>query len=286
MCVCNVCITEPTLQFGIHCDVREAAQHGHDLVILLLPQDSQHVAPVWVLETHQVLEGPNFILERQGQTLTARTIKPLSIPSHASTLESYLLRKAVAEVFLLKVRQLQQWGLWLLQTLHDHLCQLHAVLYGHQPWSMKTWTQIKKKKRCDGCKFWQEFQLKRKHLLVKRCVAHLLGCWPSWWADSPRWSFPEEELDSSSPQTSDLKHKHRNMFSHFRKSARRTKVPRLTKVVLFKQLRPLQYKSVLRPLLSFHLCMSTVCPVLQILQKLVYFCLKLFTTKRMGGTAS
>lgn len=86
MCVCNVCISEPTLQFGIHCDVREAAQHSHHLVILLLPQESQHVAPVRVLETHQVLEGPNFILERGGQTLTARAIKtPLSPLQHKHT---------------------------------------------------------------------------------------------------------------------------------------------------------------------------------------------------------
>lgn len=64
-----VCIIGPTLQFGIHGDVREAAQHSHDLIILLLPQEPQHAASVRVLETHQVLEAPNFILERGGQMI-------------------------------------------------------------------------------------------------------------------------------------------------------------------------------------------------------------------------
>lgn len=58
-----------TLQFGIHVDVREAAQHSHDLVVLLLPQEAQHAASVGVLETHQVLEAPNFVLERTGQAI-------------------------------------------------------------------------------------------------------------------------------------------------------------------------------------------------------------------------
>lgn len=59
-----------TLQFGIHVDVREAAQHSHDLVVLLLPQEAQHAASVGVLETHQVLEAPNFVLERTGQAIS------------------------------------------------------------------------------------------------------------------------------------------------------------------------------------------------------------------------
>lgn len=61
-----MCILGLTLQFGIHGDVREAAQHCHDLIVLLLPQEAQHAASVRVLETHQVLKGPNFILKRRG----------------------------------------------------------------------------------------------------------------------------------------------------------------------------------------------------------------------------
>lgn len=66
MCL-HACVEGPTLQFSIHGDVREAAQHSHDLVILLLPQEPQHAASVRVLETHQVLQAPNFVLERGGQ---------------------------------------------------------------------------------------------------------------------------------------------------------------------------------------------------------------------------
>lgn len=55
------------------------------------------------------------------------------------TLHSYLLRDAVAEVLLLKVGQLQQWWLGLLQALHYHLGQLHAILYGYQSRSVETW---------------------------------------------------------------------------------------------------------------------------------------------------
>lgn len=62
-----VCISGLTLQFGIHGDVREAAQHSHDLIVLFLSQDTQHVASVRVFETHQVLEAPNFILQRTEQ---------------------------------------------------------------------------------------------------------------------------------------------------------------------------------------------------------------------------
>lgn len=62
-CLCE-CILVLTLQFGIHGDVREAAQHSHDLIILLLAQEPQHAASVRVFETHQVLEAPDFILER------------------------------------------------------------------------------------------------------------------------------------------------------------------------------------------------------------------------------
>lgn len=64
-----MCILGLTLQFGIHGDVREAAQHSHDLIILLLSQETQHAASVGVLETHQVLETPYFILERRGKTI-------------------------------------------------------------------------------------------------------------------------------------------------------------------------------------------------------------------------
>lgn len=49
------CILGLTLQFGVHGDVREAAQHRQDLVVLLLPQETQHAASVRVLETHQIL---------------------------------------------------------------------------------------------------------------------------------------------------------------------------------------------------------------------------------------
>lgn len=44
-----------TLQFGFHGDVRETAQDGHDLIVLLLSQETQHAASVRVLEAHEVL---------------------------------------------------------------------------------------------------------------------------------------------------------------------------------------------------------------------------------------
>lgn len=53
-------------------------------------------------------------------------------------LRGYLLGDAVAEVLLLKVWQLQQRRLGLLQALHDHLRQFHAVLDGDQTWGVKT----------------------------------------------------------------------------------------------------------------------------------------------------
>lgn len=146
-CLCLfVCIVGLTLQFGIHGDVREAAQHGHDLIVLLLPQETQHAASVRVLKTHQVLEAPDFILERRRQRSTDQLQETFLFLHYAQvqcvcmyTLQSYLLRDAVAEVLLLKVGQLQQWWLGLLQALHYHLGQLHAVFYGYQSRSVKTW---------------------------------------------------------------------------------------------------------------------------------------------------
>lgn len=61
-----MCLLGLTLQFGIHGDVREAAQHSHDLFILLLPQETQHAASVRVLKTHQVLEASDLILKTRG----------------------------------------------------------------------------------------------------------------------------------------------------------------------------------------------------------------------------
>jgi len=134
-----------TLQFGDHGDVREAAQHSKDLIVLLLPQETQHAASVGVLEADQVLEAPNFILEKRRQIIhrpVARPNRSSSVLSlHVQTLCSYLLRDAVAEVLLLKVGQLQQWRIGLLQTLHYHLGQLHTVLYGNQSRSVETWRQ-------------------------------------------------------------------------------------------------------------------------------------------------
>lgn len=67
-------------------------------------------------------------------------------PKHPRTsrggVGGYLLGETVAEVLLLKVGQLQQRRLGLLQALHDHLRQLHAVLNGDQPRGGKT---------CDAC---------------------------------------------------------------------------------------------------------------------------------------
>lgn len=74
-------------------------------------------------------------------------------PSPATTctcvrLGGYLLGDAVAEVFLLKVWQLQQRRLGLLQALHDHLRQFHAVLDGDQTWGMKTCDTREKADEC------------------------------------------------------------------------------------------------------------------------------------------
>lgn len=57
--------SELTLQLDIHGDVREAAQHSHDLIVLLLPKETQHAASVRVLQTHKVLQGPHLILQRR-----------------------------------------------------------------------------------------------------------------------------------------------------------------------------------------------------------------------------
>lgn len=123
------------------------------------------------------------------------------VDTHTHKVCSYLLWVAVAEMLLLKVRQLQKRRFGLLQTLHDHLRQLHAVLYGYQPRSVETW--------------WQTRQQTVKHteafsrVKTPACVwgVYLLCCWPSWSAGSPHWPSPEGELDSSSPQTADLKHR-------------------------------------------------------------------------------
>ena len=55
-----------TLQFGFHGDVREAPQHGDDLVVLLLDQEAQHAASLRVLQTHQVLQAPHLVLQHTG----------------------------------------------------------------------------------------------------------------------------------------------------------------------------------------------------------------------------
>lgn len=65
------------MQFDIHGDMREAPQDSHDLIVLLLPQDAQHAASVGVLEAHQVLQGPHFVLVRRTK-VTARTTVPLT----------------------------------------------------------------------------------------------------------------------------------------------------------------------------------------------------------------
>lgn len=64
-----VCILGLTLQFSIHCDVREAAQHSHDFIVLLLPQETQHTASVRILETHQVLQASNLVLDMIGNIM-------------------------------------------------------------------------------------------------------------------------------------------------------------------------------------------------------------------------
>lgn len=58
-----------TLQFSIHGDVREAAQHSHDFIVLLLPQETQHAASVRILETHQVLQTSNLVLDTRGNIM-------------------------------------------------------------------------------------------------------------------------------------------------------------------------------------------------------------------------
>lgn len=60
-------MSAPTLQLGVHGDVGEAAQHGHDLIVLLLPQGAQHVSPVRVLVAHQVLQCSDFILRKDEE---------------------------------------------------------------------------------------------------------------------------------------------------------------------------------------------------------------------------
>lgn len=103
-----VCILGLTLQFGIHGDVREAAQHCHDLIVLLLPQEAQHAASVRVLETHQVLKGPDFILKRRGpiELYIYFYFFFKSPKCRVCVCSRYLLGDAVAEVLLLKVGQL------------------------------------------------------------------------------------------------------------------------------------------------------------------------------------
>lgn len=51
-----------TLKFGFHGNVGEASEDCYNLVILLLSQKPQHVPPVRVLQTHQVLKAPYLIL--------------------------------------------------------------------------------------------------------------------------------------------------------------------------------------------------------------------------------
>ena len=98
-----------TLQFRIHGYVREAAQHGHDLIVLLLPQETQHAASVRVLETHKVLKAPNFILkEKRVDYIFSFTSLKYNARVHMQTNGRYLLGDAVAEVLLLKVGQLQK----------------------------------------------------------------------------------------------------------------------------------------------------------------------------------
>lgn len=140
-------------------------------------------------------------------THTAHTVRSLATTNTTTTcvsLGGYLLGVAVAEVLLLKVRQLQQRRLGLLQALHDHLRQFHAVLDGGQTWGVKTcetrecrWELKPRNKGIEGKEVWHP------------AGTDLLDWWPSWWADSPRWSSPAEELDSSSPRTSDLERKNK-----------------------------------------------------------------------------
>lgn len=149
-------VSEPTLQFGVHGDVGEAAQHGNDLIVLVLAQVAQHIAPLRVLEAHQVLQRPNFVLGKEEEEeedkrlqLTRVSSKTFSNDDDPRRTRRYLLGHAVAEVLLLKVRQLQQRRLGLLQALHDHLRQLHAVLDGDQPRGVKTCHACEK--TADGC---------------------------------------------------------------------------------------------------------------------------------------
>lgn len=60
-------LLKPTLKFGFHVDIGEAPEDRHDLIILLLPEESQHVSPVRVLQTDQILQRPHLILKmRKG----------------------------------------------------------------------------------------------------------------------------------------------------------------------------------------------------------------------------
>ena len=65
-CACVCVFPWRTLQFGFHGDVREAPQHGDDLIVLLLDQEAQHAASLRVLQTHQVLQAPHLVLQHTG----------------------------------------------------------------------------------------------------------------------------------------------------------------------------------------------------------------------------
>lgn len=57
-----------TLKFSFHVDIGEAPEDRHDLIILLLPKESQHVSPVRVFQTDQILQRPHLILRiREGE---------------------------------------------------------------------------------------------------------------------------------------------------------------------------------------------------------------------------
>ncbi len=58
-----------TLQFGFHVDTGKAPEDRQDLVILLLPKESQHISPVRVLQTDKILQCPYLILKRDGPFL-------------------------------------------------------------------------------------------------------------------------------------------------------------------------------------------------------------------------
>lgn len=65
----------PTLKFGFHGNVREASEDCYNFVILLLTQKPQHVPPVRVLQTHQVLNAPYFILMENASEWVNRYIE-------------------------------------------------------------------------------------------------------------------------------------------------------------------------------------------------------------------